>query len=172
MSNRVSTHWEELHPAIRCAFDGCFDHLGYDISVISKEDQDRLFTATLDALPQGEEAAKKAAAALLVEMATDEGWADCLDTYEHNAEFARFLEIEPRLRGLLHEIACIVPDGECFCANLGWLSWSDGMRRKRNCERRSLTTWRRIGCTRECLSVATVTACEGEYEKTGAVKEG
>ena len=120
MSNRVSTHWEELHPAIRCAFDGCFDHLGYDISVISKEDQDRLFTATLDALPQGEEAAKKAAAALLVEMATDEGWADCLDTYEHNAEFARFLEIEPRLRGLLHEIACIVPGGECFCANLVW----------------------------------------------------
>lgn len=87
----ASPHWESWeafqdawanakapHPCIELAFTGCAVLCCYCIDALPKEDQDRIFVATLDAMPRGDDAAMEAAAEMLHSIAVTQGWEDYL----------------------------------------------------------------------------------------------
>jgi len=67
-----------LPPLVRLAFLGCEEIEWYCIDFLPQETLNRIYVATLDAMPQGDDAAKQAAADMLRSIAVAEGWEDCL----------------------------------------------------------------------------------------------
>lgn len=68
---------------LEAAFSGCFDLAGYDISALDKEEQDQIFVAALDALPQGMDAAREASVEVLRSIAVAGGWEEWLEGDEN-----------------------------------------------------------------------------------------
>lgn len=74
--------WESYKPhrVVEIAFEACDIAYGYDISlgILTKEEQDAIFLAVLDAMPNGEPAAYIAAQEALLSLAVAGGWDEWL----------------------------------------------------------------------------------------------
>jgi hypothetical protein len=71
-------HYVKAHPIIELTFQFIWDEYEYDISVLEKEQQDRLFTVTLDAEPHGTDAMRDSVCAAMRSIALESGWIDGL----------------------------------------------------------------------------------------------
>ena len=76
--NAVPDSSSEFPRFVKLAWDGCFELLGFDIGVCSKEEFDSILLAALDAESLGDEEAKAAAAERLQSLAVANGWEEYL----------------------------------------------------------------------------------------------